>query len=120
MNNEKAAERPGQDAAAGPGDEATDGQELGKDAGAMTSWQPGDRVALVRTGDPGTRLRPGDQGTVTWWHHEQDQLLIDWDSGSRLIMLPGDGDEVRLVSRPAAGGGTAPEGPHGDPAASTP
>jgi hypothetical protein len=34
----------------------------------MTSqpdYQPGDRIALVATDDPGTRLRPGDQGTVT-------------------------------------------------------
>ena len=34
----------------------------------MTSqpgYQHGDRIALVRTGDPGTRLRPGDEGTVT-------------------------------------------------------
>ena len=36
----------------------------------MTSpapYQPGDRIALVRTDDPSTRLRPGDQGTVTRW-----------------------------------------------------
>jgi hypothetical protein len=34
----------------------------------MTShpaWQPGDRIALEATDDPHTRLRPGDQGTVT-------------------------------------------------------
>jgi Domain of unknown function (DUF4314) len=120
MNNEQAAERPGQEATAGPGEEATGGQERGKDDGAMTSCQPGDRVALVRTGDPDTRLRPGDQGTVTRWHQEQGQLLIDLDSGSRLIMLPGEGDEVRLASRPAAGDGTAPERPHGDLAARPP
>jgi hypothetical protein len=28
-------------------------------------FQRGDRVALEHTGDPGTRLRPGDEGTVT-------------------------------------------------------
>ena len=33
----------------------------------MTGPAPCQRVALVRTGDPGTRLRPGDQGTVTRW-----------------------------------------------------
>ena len=42
----------------------------------MTSWQPGDRVALVRTDDPDTRLRPGDQGTVTRWDPGQGQLHI--------------------------------------------
>ena len=34
----------------------------------MTSpapYQRGDRVALDATGDPHTRLRPGDEGTVT-------------------------------------------------------
>ena len=54
----------------------------------MTSWQPGDRVALVRTDDPHTRLRPGDQGTVTLWNPGVGQLFIAWDSGSSLIMLP--------------------------------
>ena len=36
----------------------------------MTSqpgYQRGDRIALVATDDPDTRLRPGDQGTVTRW-----------------------------------------------------
>lgn len=75
----------------------------------MTSWQPGDRVALVRTNDPDTRLRPGDEGTVTRWHPDQGQLLIDWDSGSALIMLPGEGDEVRLLARAADDDGTEPE-----------
>ena len=27
-------------------------------------YQPGDRIALVHTDDPDTRLRAGDQGTV--------------------------------------------------------
>ena len=43
----------------------------------MTSpahWQRGDRVALVRTDDPDTRLRPGDQGTVTRWDPAQGQF----------------------------------------------
>jgi hypothetical protein len=72
--NEHAAERPGQEALAGPGGQATNGQEPRKDGGATTTWQAGDRVALVRTDDPDTLLRPGDQGTVTWWHHEQGQF----------------------------------------------
>ena len=43
----------------------------------MTSpapYQPGDRIALVRTDDPGTRLRPGDQGTVTRWDPRHGQF----------------------------------------------
>jgi Domain of unknown function (DUF4314) len=68
---------------------------------AMTShpaWQHGDRIALVATDDPDTRLRPGDQGTVIRWDPAQGQLHIRWDSGSSLTMLPGEGDQVRLTA----------------------
>ena len=80
----------------------------------MTSpahWQGGDRVALVRTDDPDTRLRPGDQGTVTRWDPAQEQLHVRWDSGSTLSMLPGEGDQVRLIARAADEDGTEPEDP---------
>ncbi len=49
-------------------------------------WQPGGRVALVRTDDPCTRLRPGDQGTVTRWDPAQGQF-----SGHR---MPYDASEL--------------------------
>jgi hypothetical protein len=71
----------------------------------MTSpapYQPGDRIALVATDDPDTRLRPGDQGTVTRWDPAQGQLDVNWDSGSTLSMLLDDGDRVRLIT-PAPG-----------------
>jgi hypothetical protein len=113
MSSEQAGVPRGQEAGRAEG--ATDGQEDRKDDGAMTSWQPGDRVALVRTDDPDTRLRPGDQGTVTRWHPDQNQLDVRWDSGSTLTMLPGEGDQVRLITRAAAGDGTEPEDP-GEPA----
>jgi hypothetical protein len=80
----------------------------------MTSpapYQRGDRVALVRTDDPDTRLRPGDQGTVTRWDPAQEQLHVRWDSGSTLSMLPGEGDQVRLIARAADEDGTEPEDP---------
>jgi hypothetical protein len=70
--------------------------------GAALDFQRGDRVALVSTDDPDTRLRPGDEGTVTGWNPGQGQLFIDWDSGSSLIMLPGEGDQVRVIERAAA------------------
>lgn len=69
-----------------------------------SAYQRGDRVALVHTGDPHTRLRPGDQGTVTRWDPAHAQLDIRWDSGSTLSMLLADGDRVRLIT-PAAGTG---------------
>ena len=74
-------------------------------------YQPGDRIALVRTDDPDTRLRPGDQGTVISWDPAQGQLHIRWDSGSTLSMLPGDGDQVRLLDRANGQDGTEPEDP---------
>ena len=73
--------------------------------------QPGDRIALVHTDDPDTRLRPGDQGTVIWWDPAQGQLHIRWDSGSTLSMLPGEGDQVRLLARANGQDGTEPEDP---------
>lgn len=58
----------------------------------------GDRVRLVRTNDPHTRLTPGDEGTVTsvrdvMWL----SIGVKWDSGSSLTMLPDDGDVIVKV-----------------------
>ena len=88
----------------------------------MTSpahWQRGDRVALVATDDPDTRLRPGDEGTVIRWDPAQEQLHVRWNSGSTLSMLPGEGDQVRLLARAAGEDGTEPEDP-GEPDDSEP
>lgn len=61
-------------------------------------YQRGDRIALEYTADPHTRLRPGDEGTVTGYDPKLAQLGVRWDSGSTLAMLLGDGDRVRLVT----------------------
>ena len=80
----------------------------------MTSkpgYQSGDRIVLVATDDPSTRLRPGDQGTVTRWDPAQGQLGVYWDSGSTLSMLLDEGDRVRLITpAPEAGTGEAGKG----------
>ena len=55
----------------------------------------GDRVALEHTTDPYTRLRPGDEGTVTTYDPQLGQLGVRWDTGSTLSMLLLDGDRVR-------------------------
>lgn len=60
-------------------------------------WRRGDRIALEHTSDEHTRLRPGDQGTVTCWDPRQGQLAVRWDNGSQLAMLLDDGDRVRLI-----------------------
>jgi Domain of unknown function (DUF4314) len=72
-------------------------------------YQRGDRIALEYTADPHTRLRPGDEGTVTGYDPRLGQLNVRWDSGSTLAMLLGDEDRVRLITpvreHPGAEGG---------------
>jgi hypothetical protein len=63
----------------------------------------GDRVELVSTSDPHTRLRPGDHGTVTGISQVPSdspdvQIHIAWDSGSTLTMLPDAGDQLRKLA----------------------
>jgi hypothetical protein len=60
-------------------------------------YQRGDRIAVEYTADPHTRLRSGDEGTVTGYDPKPGQLGVRWDSGSTLAMLLDDGDRVRLI-----------------------
>jgi hypothetical protein len=64
--------------------------------------QPGDRVVLVRTSDPCTRLIPGTAGTVARYDARHGQLAVRWDDGSTLAMLLNldDGDQVRPLDTP--------------------
>jgi hypothetical protein len=78
-------------------------------------YQRGDRIALEYTADPHTRLRPGDEGTVTGYDPGHGQLSVRWDSGSTLAMLLHDGDRVRLIT-PAR----ERPGPDGDEPACSP
>jgi hypothetical protein len=77
--------------------------------GVRGRFERGDRVALEHTDDPDTRLRPGDEGTVTRYHTSLSQLDVRWDSGSTLSMLLDEGDRVRLIT-PAHGAGTGEAG----------
>src|SRR5512132_271408 len=61
------------------------------------TYQTGDRVALVHTSDPHTRLIPGTAGIVTGYDDRHGQLNVAWDDGSSLSMLLRDGDQVRLL-----------------------
>jgi hypothetical protein len=59
---------------------------------------PGDRVELIATNDPYTRLRPGDRGTVTDVTDRPEPTIdIQWDNGSTLAILPDAGDQIRLL-----------------------
>ncbi|MDG4760372.1 DUF4314 domain-containing protein [Micromonospora sp. WMMD710] len=62
------------------------------------SYQPGQRVALVHTSDPHTRLRPGDTGTVRRHDQQQNIVQVTWDSGSDLSMCLDAGDRIQSVS----------------------
>jgi Domain of unknown function (DUF4314) len=77
-------------------------------------FTPGDRVELVATTDPYTGLRPGDRGTVTSvTDHPEPTIDIQWDNGSSLAILPGAGDQVRLL--PANDTGPPPPPPSAIP-----
>ena len=75
----------------------------------VNRFQRGDRVALEHTDDPHTRLRPGDEGTVTRYDPGTGQLDVRWDSGSTLSMLLNDGDRVRLLTPAPTDGETGKE-----------
>ena len=57
--------------------------------------QKGDRVRLVRTGDPYTALVSGDLGTVGFID-SLGTIHVDWDSGSALGLVPGEDSWVIL------------------------
>jgi hypothetical protein len=82
---------------------------------------PGDRVELVATNDPYTRLRPGDRGTVISVADSPEPTIdIAWDNGSTLAILPGAGDRVRRLPSgnadpPASSPVASPTRPPEDP-----
>jgi uncharacterized protein DUF4314 len=81
----------------------------------MVEFTPGDRVELVATTDPYTRLRPGDRGTITSITNRPEPTIdIQWDDGSSLAILPDAGDQVRLL--PATDAGPPPSTPAATPA----
>jgi uncharacterized protein DUF4314 len=68
-------------------------------------FQRGERITLVHTDDPHTRLRPGDQGTVT--RHDQHRtgevVHVAWDDGSSLAMCLDAGDIIARIPEAPAG-----------------
>jgi hypothetical protein len=69
-------------------------------------FTPGQRVGTVIDGDIASAFGYGPQGTVHSYDPEQQTLIVDWDSGTRMT-LPADARLIRLTSSwvPAAGTG---------------
>lgn len=65
------------------------------------SWEKGDRIQLIHTDDPYTRLTSGSVGTVDWVGRDVtgtvNQISVKWDDGSSLMMLPGVDQFVALT-----------------------
>jgi hypothetical protein len=51
--------------------------------------QPGDRVTLIHTSDPYTKLQPGARGTVEM-QDDAGTVHVKWDDGSSLGLIPGE------------------------------
>ncbi|MEV6377650.1 DUF4314 domain-containing protein [Micromonospora musae] len=58
------------------------------------TYQLGQRVTLIHTTDPYTRLLPGDTGTVRRHDQRQNIVEVTWDSGSTLSMRLDAGDRI--------------------------
>lgn len=67
---------------------------------APTGFVRGDRVRLVCTDDPHTRLEPGALGIVTFVD-DMGTVHVDWDDGSRLGMVEEAGDRVERLGHVA-------------------
>ena len=60
-------------------------------------YKPGTRVVLVRMDDPYSKLRPGDQGTVSCVD-DTGTVFVNWDCGSSLGAVYGV-DEIRKIDK---------------------
>jgi hypothetical protein len=75
----------------------------------VTVYRPGQRVVLIHTSDPHTRLRPGALGTVGRHDQQSNTVSMAWDDGSTLAMLLDDGDRIALATEPQSIAAVAPE-----------
>lgn len=60
----------------------------------------GDRIKLVHTNDPVTKLRPGDAGTVrnVRLFNGEESINVRWDSGSSLSLFGSGGDRWQIIA----------------------
>jgi hypothetical protein len=57
----------------------------------------GDRIKLMHTNDPYTKLQRGTLGTVTSVNLALGQINVKWDDGSTLSLIPETGDDFDIV-----------------------
>ena len=62
-----------------------------------TNLRKGDRVMLIHTTDPYTRMKEGEKGTIARVSPDGTRLDIDWDCGSALAMLLDEGDVIQPI-----------------------
>jgi hypothetical protein len=65
----------------------------------MSKTLVGERIKLVRSSDPYTRLRRGDLGTVTREPYDNAGSMcigVDWDNGSSLSLVEGEDSWVSV------------------------
>ena len=58
----------------------------------------GKRVELIRMDDQWSKLEPGDQGTI-WRVDDIGNIMVKWDNGSTLSLVPEADDFIILESR---------------------
>jgi hypothetical protein len=60
-----------------------------------SQYPPGTRVELISMNDPYTKLRSGDQGTITFID-DIGTAFVNWDCGSGLGLVFGEDSFKRL------------------------
>ena len=65
---------------------------------AIGTYQGGERIRLIQTGDPFTNLHWGDLGTVDEDRPTDDEgtVFIRWDNGEQLGLIP-DVDQWEVI-----------------------
>jgi hypothetical protein len=63
----------------------------------MRSEKEGDRVRLIFTDDPYTKLYPGEEGTVSFVD-DFETVHVHWDGGSRMGLIPG-ADQWEVIEK---------------------
>ena len=65
----------------------------------MSQTNVGRRVRLIRTSDPYTLLKRGDEGVVTTIDC-MGTVFVQWDNGSTLGLIRDAGDDFMFISPP--------------------